>query len=363
MRIIITDNGKIILKKLNHSSSCPSVKMGNFPSRALNNSKQILSVKNKIQHTQSNSMSMSEFIKYQDITKNNLFPRYSKLIKVKEKNLKIPLSFLKKYEENKKIDETVSIVKQSNIILSALENELIKEEKSRNYSTKSICSYSNPRINSGKLNHYFEKNSLPKIKSHYSIGEIINKNCFEKLNKKLTEKINKEKYDIKIDNRFLRKEFSSDKIFGLIDKEKNKAINSNNYKLIEYLMKKTTITDKFLKRINDSNDDNLMKMNKISSKILLDKERQKNYYNKIKEKLCARKEKETEQFRQILLKINNKVKNDIKDNHMDIYRLVKDSNKGVYKNVFKNFRRQYWKKQDNFARFFPKEQRIHYKEI
>ena len=48
---------------------------------------------------------------------------------------------------------------------------------------------------------------------------------------------------------------------------------------------------------------------------------------------------------------------------MNNYLSVKNSNKGVYRSVFKNFRKKYWKKSDNFARFFHKNQNVHYEEI
>ena len=103
-----------------------------------------------------------------------------------------------------------------------------------------------------------------------------------------------------------------------------------------------------------------MHLNKISGKILVEKEREKNFNKKMKEKLENQKIKESEEFREILFKIKRKVNSNIKDNHMNNYSLLKDSNKAVYKNVFKNFRRQYWKKSDNFSRFFPKYQNVHY---
>ena len=128
-------------------------------------------------------------------------------------------------------------------------------------------------------------------------------------------------------------------------------------------MKKTSISGNFLKKIDKCDDDELNYLNKISGKVLIEKEVEKNFNKRIKEKLENQKIKEMVQFRQILLKIKNKVNYNIKDNHMNNYLLVKDSNKAVYRNVFKKFRRQYWKKSDNFSRFFPKYQRVHYEEI
>lgn len=357
MRIIITDNGQIVMKKLSSSQSCPDLN-GKVSSTNLDDSK---SIRNKYQGFQENSLSIFDDNKS---SQKNIWSSYNSIsstrfINIRKKNLKIPSVFLKKYEEKK--NET-PLVKQSSMILSELENGLSNLDKNRNNSVSS--KFSNSRLYSG-ISNYLEANnaSLPKIRSQYSVKEIVNKDCFDKLNKKLTEKIDNEKYDLKIDHRILRKEFSPEKIFDIVAQEKNKCIDSTNYKLIEYLMKKTSITDKFLKRINDANDNNLMEMDKMSSKVLLDKEKRNNVNKKIRENLILQKEKETEEFRKMLIKIKNKVNDNIIDDHMDSYKLVKDSNKGVYRNVFKMFRRQYWKKADNFARYFPKDQRVHYKEI
>jgi hypothetical protein len=284
---------------------------------------------------------------------------------------------MKKYqrEENPQNVNDIPIVTQSLNVLSELEKNLYDRNQSQNLSLQSkisskINSVSSTLLEESKANTRLESGKssstsvfLPRIRSQYSIGEIINKDCFDKLNKKVIEKIDEQKYDLKIDSKILRKYWSSKDMFDEIKKEKNKTINATNYKLIEYLMKKTSISGNFLKMINQCNEEKLNHLNKISGKILVEKEIEKNFNKRIREKLENDKIKETLQFRQILLKIKDKVKDNIKDNHMNNYLLVKDSNKAVYRNVFKRFRRQYWKKSDNFSRYFPKYQRVHYKEI
>ena len=395
MRIIITNNGKEVINKLYSSQSASDI-FNNSNNRTFSRNKKtpqinLISQKNSNSVNQkninSNINSFNEESKLPICTYNNsnlsssnndINLIYPKIIKLKDKNFKMPLSFAKKYmlEQNQKNVNKVEvpIVTQSLNVLSVLEKNLsdnkiqnVKINTKLNSINNSIeeesksNSKEDSRLSSGKSgvsNIY-----LPRIKSQYSIGEIINKNCFDKLNKKLKEKIDEQKYDLKIDNTILRKYWSAKNIFDEIKKEKNKTIDATNYKLIEYLMKKTSISGNFLKKLNKCDEEKLTQLNKISGKVLIEKEVEKKFNKKIREKLDNQKIKETLQFRQILLKIKNKVKNNIKDNHMNNYLLVKDSNKAVYRNVYKKFRQQYWKKSDNFSRFFPKYQRVHYEEI
>ena len=387
MRIIITDNGKEVINKLYHSQSAPDI--SNNQSNIQSNNPLISNQNNNNQkNIDSNINSINDESKlpiYPSNISNVLFSSsnnninliYPKIIKIKEKNFKIPNSFLKKYEreQNPQNQNDVPIVTQSLNVLSELEKNLYARNHSQNQILLSkinskLNSANNSVLEESKLNTRLESGKssstnifLPKIKSQYSIGEIINKDCFDKLNKKMKEKIDNQKYDLKIDSKILRKYWSSKDIFDEIRREKNKTIDATNYKLIEYLMKKTSISGNFLKKIDESNEERLNLLNKISGKVLSEKEIEKKFNKRIKEKLENDKIKETLQFREILLKIKDKVKDNIKDNHMNNYLLVKDSNKAVYRNVFKKFRRQYWKKSDNFSRYFPKYQRVHYKEI
>ena len=387
MRIIITNNGKEVMNKLYASQSAPDLldnSEHNSNSKYFNPLLQNINQNNyntiNQKNIENNLNSINEESKSPIFTSNNSKLLSSnnninlinpKIIKIKDKNFKIPTSFIKKYnqEENQSSQSQIPIVTQSLNVLSILEKNIIDRNQSvpskskfNSYNNSIIEeSNSNSRLLSGKSDA--TSLFLPRIKSHYSIGEIMNKNCLDKLNKKIKEKINEHKYDLKIDSKILRKYWSSKNILDQIKKEKNKTIDATNYKLIEYLMKKTSISGNFLKKINECNEEKINQLNKISGKVLIEKEMENNFNKRIKEKLENQKIKETLKFRKIMLSIKNKVKNNIKDNHMNNYLLVKDSNKAVYKNVFKKFRRQYWKKSDNFSRFFPKYQRIHYEEI
>ena len=344
MRIIITKNGQRIIRKLSSSKSTPEL---------FNNPNKSPEIKDKDNPLLKNYYSIQSSAKSQlpNISSSNNSLLFSsnnniKVIKpkqftLKKKNLRIPLTFLKRFEKN--YEQNNIIVSPINI-LSTLEN---KNENSSNASNSYISS----------------SIFLPRIKSSYSIREIMPKSCLENFDNKLKEKLDEEKYDVPLENKILRNDWSGRNIFKEFDNKKNKQINSRNYKLIEYLMDKKTLSQNFLNKINQSDEKKMMVLDKLSGKVLEEKENQKIFDKRMKERIENKKIKEGLEFRKMLLDIKTKVNDNIKDDHMNKYILVKDNNKAVYRNVFKKFRRKYWKKSDNFSRYFHQYQKVHFEEI
>ena len=128
-------------------------------------------------------------------------------------------------------------------------------------------------------------------------------------------------------------------------------------------MDKKTLSQNFLNKINQSDEKKMMVLDKLSGKVLEEKENQKIFDKRMKERIENKKIKEGLEFRKMLLDIKTKVNDNIKDDHMNKYILVKDNNKAVYRNVFKKFRRKYWKKSDNFSRYFHQYHKVHFEEI
>jgi len=355
MRIIVTKNGQRILEKLSLSNSTPEL---------FNNSNKIQEIKEKENPLMKNyySIKSSEKTPLPNMSSNNslLFSSNNNInlikpvnYKLRKKNLRIPLAFLKRFEKNY---EQNNIIVQPINILSNLENKNIENNSGSKYNT----------LNESKLNSNSYISSsifLPRIKSSYSIREIMPKSCLDNFDYKLKEKLDKKKYDLPYENKILRNDWSNKDIFGEFEKKKNKQINTRNYKLIEYLMDKETISKNFLEKINESDEKKIMMLDKLSGKVLEQKENQKIFDRRMKERIANKKIKESLEFRKILLKIKNNVKENIKDDHMNKYILVKDSNKAVYRNVFKNFRKKYWKKSDNFSRYFHRYQNVHFEDI
>ena len=362
MRIIITKNGQRIIRKLYSSKSAPDILNNSKDQEKDNplisnnnisknyNSMNILNNSNiqKLQSTKEDSKFNSLLFSSNNII-NMIRPQK---IQLKRRNLRMPLSFLKRYEQR---DTSENIIVQPMTVLSALE--------SKNNSSNDIFKSDNNNKNSAISSNNSSSIFLPRIKSHYSIREIVPKTCLDKLDNKIKEKYESEKYDIPFNSKILRGDWSEKNIFKEIEKKKNKKINSNNYKLIEYLMDKTSISKNFLQKINECDEKKLNILDKLSGKVLAQKENQKIFDKKLRNKIERIKMEEEYDIRRLLLYIKTKVDHDIKDNHMNEYKLVKDSNKIVYRNAFKKFRKKYWKKSNNFARYFHKYQNVHFEEI
>ena len=344
MRIIITKNGQRIIRKLSSSKSTPELFNNPNKSREIKDKdnpllKNYYSIQSSAKSQLPNISSSNNSLLFS--SNNNIKVIKPKQFTLKKKNLRIPLTFLKRFEKN---------YEQNNIIVSPINILSTLENKNENSSNAS-----NSYISSSVF--------LPRIKSSYSIREIIPKSCLENFDNKLKEKLDEEKYDVPLENKILRKDWSDRNIFKEFDNKKNKKINSRNYKLIEYLMDKKTMSKNFLEKINSSDEKKMMVLDKLSGKVLEEKENQKIFDKRMKERIVNKKIKEGLEFRKILLDIKTKVNDNIKDDHMNKYILVKDNNKAVYRNVFKKFRRKYWKKSDNFSRYFHQYQKVHFEEI
>ena len=345
MRIIITENGKRIMRKLSSAKSEPYIFNNPNQSQELNIQENPLIKNNYSIKTNSKTGLPNKSINKSLLMSSNRSIKLIKPqnIKLKKKKLNMPLYFLKQYEKNY---EENNIIVQPIKILSNLENKnnsLMESNSNIEIKNKfKTLDESKNNSNSLLLSNMSSSVFLPRVKSHYSVREIISKSCLDNFD----NKIKKEK----------------DK-FNEIDKKKNKEINSRNYKLIEYLMGKKTISKIFLEKLNKCDEKKFILLDKLSGKVLEEKEKQKLFDKKMRQRIDNRKIKDNLEIRKILLKIKAKVKENIKDNHMNNYILLKENNKEVYKNVFRKFRGKYWKKFDNFARYFPKNQQVHYKEI
>lgn len=369
MRIIITENGQKVIKKLNPSNSTP-ILFNN-----LNNNNQDMKEKEKENPLINNCYSIERKKKFIPnllsnnslliSSRNNIKIIGPKPVKLKKRNLKIPLSFLKKYEikdEENSLMENV-IVQPINI-LSTLETKN-NNKKTKNDIKSRYNTFDESKINNSNMNNISNISSsifLPRLKSHYSLKEIIPKKCLNDFDNKLKEKLDSEKHNYNGNSRILRKESSYGDILKDFDNIKNKEINTKNYKLIEYLLEKKTISKNLLQKINESDEKKIRLLDKLSGKMLDKKESEKIFNKRIKEKINNKRNNDSMELRKMLFQIKNKVFDNIKDDHMNKYILVKDNNRIVYRNLYNKFREKFWKKSNNFARYFHKNQNVSYDE-
>lgn len=294
MRIIITKNGQRIIRKLSSSKSTPELFNNPNKSPELKDKenpllKNYYSIQSSAKSQLPNISSSNNSLLFS--SNNNIKVIKPKQFTLKKKNLRIPLTFLKRFEKN---------YEQNNIIVSPINILSTLENKNENSSNAS-----NSYISSSVF--------LPRIKSSYSIREIMPKSSLENFDNKLKEKLDEEKYDVPLENKILRNDWSGRNIFKEFDNKKNKQINSRNYKLIEYLMDKKTLSQNFLNKINQSDEKKMMVLDKLSGKVLEEKENQKIFDKRMKERIENKKIKEGLEFRKMLLDIKTKVNDNIKD--------------------------------------------------
>lgn len=370
MRIIITKNGQRIIQKLNTSKSASNIFNKNDRENPLMKNYHSIrtSAKTRLpQISYNNSLLLS--------SNNNIKMVRPKYVPIKKRNLKMPLTFLKRFEQS--YEQNNDNILQPINILSNLENKLntnINNVNNENditdnnnskvdiYKTKELNESKN-NTNSNIISGLSSSVFLPRIKSHYTLREIMSKSCLEDLDNKLREKLDKETHDLPFDNKIVRNDWNKKDSLKEMDERKNKEIDSRNYNLIEYLMTKKAVTESFIKRINDSNEKKLVILDKLSGKVLNKKQTEKLFDKRMKEKIDIRKSKDSLEFRKILLEIETNVNANLNGANMNKYTLVKNSNKGVYINVFRKFRKKYWKKYDDFGRYFHKYQNVHFEEI
>ena len=200
------------------------------------------------------------------------------------------------------------------------------------------------------------QNNLSNIKKNkYSLAEIINENCFNNLNKKISAEIDMKKSNILYSNQNLRKYKNYNYIFNDINEQKKREIDAKNSNLILYLMKKKNITKNLLNKLSKYNDNKLTKLDKMSLKIL-------NLENKeVERKLFVEKylksinKKEISEYKNNLNIMKSKLffsRNKILD-YKDKFQPVK-SKKLIYIPLFLEFEKKYWQKNNNYSRFYHK---------
>ena len=238
-------------------------------------------------------------------------------------------------------------VKQTKIKLTKEKSELYDLDKSTNTTIVKQLPDIYLSLSSSQTN----SNTLPMLKNKYSLKEIINEKVFKKLDTKIKSDQYINNHDLIVDFNSFRKQKNDQKVFDEIEKDKRKEIDANNSNLIEYLMGKTTISDKMLKNLNDYNEKRINRINKICQKILVKKEQDANFIKDVQQKMKNKEIAEQEECRQKLKKMNIEI--------CKFYqKLSKEKNlrsvnkKDIFASIHKDFSNKYWKKNNNFQRFF-----------
>lgn len=334
MRIIITNDGIKEISPLKDEKNRSNSLKNFFPQ--MSSSTSLLFSKKNLKRGSSN-LGLSKF-SFHNSAKSNLLsfsssntnklsstsPVSLKYIRINPNRLIIPKEQSDLYDSDK--SKTNKIVKQTNEILTSLESSKLP------------------------LNE-----TLPRLQNSYSLKEIISDSCF----KKLDDQIKKEQYDsthdLHIDNinvSNLRKEDKNKNILEKVEKEKNTQIESSNGSLIEYLIKRNRISVNTLDLLSSYNEGKMYKLNKICQRILIKHQEDQIMTEEIKNRIASERLKEKEFFKNKLELMNQELATSKSTINECKYKKLKNNHKMIFKEIHQDFKKKYWKTNNDYKRFF-----------
>lgn len=310
MRIIITNDGIKEIKQsfVENPKPSPNKEIINCPhwhSRSRSNLHSVAKTNNFNQWEGYDSMSWSNIDSI-----NNYRSSIYKTISIKQKKLSIPLNKSVLYDVGK--EEPGHIIKQMPEVLSRMR------------SSNSVSSF-----------------TLPKLKQSYSLQELISPESFKNLEAKLKDIQQVALNNRKTDESIFRNDKTGREIFNQLNVCKKSTISADNTSMIEYLLGKTTISECFVKNIASYEKNRIDRLNKISQRILMRKEREKVLKKEIQRKINSYKADERNKYKKEI--------ESIKDNIMSIKKIVdvdyptSMKDKRIFKFLHSEMIGNYWK--------------------
>ena len=406
MRIVITKNGKTIVKELdeeatenkfekskskyNQSSSytkLPIIYTNNeelfkkYTSKNNKFLKDILKYRETFQNKRSSSVvdkNVIDSFYNRDESKVNLNElNKAKRLKISHPKINMSQAFLDKYDDfgssfKNKVNELHNNLNNSNIIDQSGDKYKNNEDnKNMEQSFGNIFPNKNPSMN-GSINNYYSNyglNSSSLISNKnkkINIGNIISKNNLINLRKQIS-KYNKGHDDTRFPlneenmrsfnfrSRYENKQMTEDDIDLIL----NYSINSDKFNLIKYFQQEKNISPQYFENLVKYDEQQMYKLNKICQLIFHRKENDnKNfnlkYYELNKDKKIDRqKGNQNIKDLQTIIKRSNSI--------LDDYNILKKNHSFWRKNAFKEdvmkIKKIYWDKY-NVDRFLKNRQRI-----
>ncbi len=329
MRIIVTNEGVKEISSLSKNSSTNSLMTSKFS--------------NPLNYNNNND-------KNKDLMKSNstsLIFSYQHLPKIKQINI------LNNQNEKSNFISSYNLSEINTPLIKIKTHKLqIPQEQSDLYdSDKNNDSFIVKQTNDILLNISNRNNSSSFIKQNFTLGEIINENCFQKLKKKLIKEQIVNQNNKKINESDYRKYNDSNKVFKEIEKGKSTKISVNNNSLIEYLYNKKSISETLINNLSNYKEGKLNKINKICQKCIILQEKEKLFLEKSKEKIQLEKRKEEEECKRDIDLLKLSVDKEITTINNFNFKLIK-ANRNRFSGIFNQFKKKYWLNNNNFQRFF-----------
>jgi hypothetical protein len=245
--------------------------------------------------SQLNSMSI-DFLNNKDIDLDLdlLSLTNQKKIRIKQKKIIIPESSIEKYNNDENYGSILP-----NFNLSQLEDVHIYQKENQNQNQNKYL-YKNKSFNN--FNNYYEKNKSP-IKNidnnnsininnknqEYSFKEIIKISAQNNLRRKFQVEDELKKMEFRLNENNFRSDYIKDKPkTESLHEILNNKIENKHISLIKYINSKDNISEVFLKKLKESDTNQMTKFNKICP-IVFQKQKREELFNKnIKEKILEK---------------------------------------------------------------------------
>lgn len=323
-------------------------------SRNNSNSKNMQSKKNEfLKNTMDKKIELDnkEFIDNEDLLN-------AKKILIKQKRLHIPKNLTEKYNMDNTLEGTIlpdltinksphsrniSVIKQNN--LHNINNNLSNfNSYMRSTGINLLANHNNSHKNQHFAGSSYSngKNSKNASSNHYIFREIISEKAVKDFNKKLEKEEKSRQAMSRVDESNFRS------VYGQLNKKEkfekllNSTINANKATLIKYINQKQNISDVFIKKINDSSEDKIIKTNKICQMVFHEQEKIKLLNDKINEKIESQKKKELGEYKINLEQMGETLRDF--SSILNDYSSKSSHNRSRYKELHNEIVTKHWKR-------------------
>lgn len=309
MRILITKKGEELTKELNEdyleTMEIKKYEMARKAHKRMRSSLSKISSRSKSQKSSNrsfNKTNKSKIIKspkeYEEdkpeVVEKDL--QESKKIFIKQKKIYIPKNVTEKYNAE---DRQGFILPDLTINTSLNNDKNNSKNKTKydSYYTRRHPMNMNPM---SKTNYDTNMNQNPDNtirRDRYLLREIVQDETYSNLKKKLIkEKIMEDKL-ARIDESKFRSVYGEMNKVEKLDKMLENPINSNKISLMKYINQKKTLSNTFIKKIVECNDEKISKANKICQIVYHNKDQWDIVNDRIKEKIEDKKNKEGAKYK------------------------------------------------------------------
>lgn len=249
-----------------------------------------------------------------------------KSIRVNQKKLNIPKNISEKYNQsNASQGELLPIT----TIANEKERENIRRQTIRKFTI------------GNSLNLSAFSPTKESTNNEYSIKEILPKNTFNNMIKSMRTNEEIKNNLSRVDEKNFRSKFKDHDYIEDILIKADKKINSEKTNLIRYLNKKEKISEHFIKKISDYDNERLMKLNKACQQFIVNEEKEKIFTKLIQEKVKNNALKENEDYKKSLLSMEKDILG-IEQKLSEFKKPVDDKEKYVF--IHKETERKYWER-------------------